>query len=86
MRPVATERIVSRLVIAGLSSAAVTSRPESVTAVFTLSRMASGESARSIVPRGDSSDLDIFAVGSCRSITRAPTFGMAASGSVNVSP
>ena len=39
-----------------------------------------------MVPSGDSTDLDILRSGCWRSITRAAAPGMAASGTVNVSP
>jgi hypothetical protein len=72
--------------MAGLSGPATTSRPESVTAIFTFRWISSGGSVTFKVPSGDSVDLDIFAVGSWRSMILAPTFGMAAWGSTKVSP
>ena len=38
------------------------------------------------MPCGESSDFDIFRVGSCRSMTRAPNGGNVAFGTTNVSP
>ena len=86
-RPVATEYTVSRFEIAGLSSRSTISRPESVTAVFTFLRRTSGGSVTLIVPCGESADFDILAVGSWKSMTRAPPSagGMSASGTTNVS-
>ncbi len=37
-------------------------------------------------PASDAADLDILAVGSCRSITRAPARGSTAFGTTKVSP
>ncbi len=39
-----------------------------------------------MVPSGDSTDFDILRSGCCRSMTRAPVPGIAASGTVKVSP
>ena len=72
--------------MAGLSSPATTSRPESVTALRTFFAMASGGSRTAIVPCGESADFDIFASGNCRSMILAPTGGMVAWGITNVSP
>ena len=58
----------------------------SVTARRTFLVISSSESRRPIVPRGDSTDFDILRSGCCRSMTRAPVPGMAASGTVKVAP
>ena len=63
-----------------------TSRPESVTAERTFLATTSGGSITSTVPCGVPPVVDILRVGSCRSITRPPVLGMAASGSRSVSP
>ncbi len=72
--------------MAGFSGEATISRPESVTAERIFLRITSGSSVTLTVPWGDSEDLDIFDAGSCRSMTRAPSFGIAASGRAKVSP
>jgi len=64
-----------RFVIPGLSSARRTSRPESVTAVLNLRRITSGSSSSTTVPCSVPPVVDIFFVGSCRSMIRAPTSG-----------
>ena len=86
--PEQAARIVSRLATPGFSSGQKrTSRPESVTARETLRRMASGGSSSRTVPGASgAADLLIFLAGSCRSMTRAPTGGVTARGTTNVSP
>jgi hypothetical protein len=63
-----------------------TSRPESVTAERIFLATTSGGSITSTVPCGVPRVVDILLPGSCRSITRSPLAGMAASGSGNSSP
>ncbi len=63
-----------------------TSRPESVTAERILRVTTSAGSVRSRVPWGVPPVVDIFRVGSWRSITRPPVPGIAASGSFRSSP
>ena len=63
-----------------------TSVSESVTALLIRFVIALGSSRSTIVPCGESADFDIFALGFCRSMMRAPTGGIAASGTTNVSP
>ncbi len=45
-----------------------------------------GSSSSSTMPFGDEADLDILAVGSCRSVILAVPLMMYGSGTVNVSP
>ena len=59
---------------------------ESVTALLIRLVIAVGSSSSVIVPWGESSDFDILAVGFWRSMIRAPTGGMLASGTTSVSP
>ena len=69
-----------RLVTPGLSSPRRTSRPESVTAERNFLRIASGSSSSRTVPCGVPPVVDIFFVGSCRSMMRAPDLGIDAVG------
>ena len=80
------ERISSSAVTPGLSAAARTSEPESVTAdmIFFFSR--DGGSSTRIVPSSVPPVVDILFVGACRSMMRAPAGGIAASGTLNVVP
>ena len=64
-----------RFVTPGLSSPRRTSPPESVTALRTFLRIVSGGSSSSSVPCGVPPVVDIFLVGSCRSMIRAPISG-----------
>ena len=64
-----------RFVTPGLSSPRRTSLPESVTADWTFLRITSGGSSISSVPCGVPPVVDIFFVGSCRSMIRAPISG-----------
>ena len=64
-----------RFVMPGLPRARRTSLPESVTALFTFFVTVSGESSTNTVPCGVPPVVDIFEVGSCRSMIRAPTSG-----------
>ena len=75
-----------RLAMPSLPSPRRTSRPESVTAERIFLATTSGGSLSSTVPWGVPPVVDILLVGSCRSITRPPLEGMAASGSGNSSP
>ena len=63
-----------------------TSVSESVTADLIFLVIAFGSSSTPIVPCGESSDFDIFLVGFCRSMTRAPNGGNVAFGIMNTSP
>ena len=63
-----------------------TSRPESVTAERIFLATTSAGSVSSTVPWGLPPVVDIFLVGCWRSITRPPVDGIAASGTVKVSP
>ena len=60
--------------------------PESVTARLNLRMTASGSSSTYTVPCSLAAVVDIFRVGSWRSRMRAPTSGIRASGTTNVSP
>ena len=65
-----------RFVTPGLSDPRRTSRPESVTAVLNFRRITSASSSIRTTPCASGGELvDIFAVGSCRSMIRAPTSG-----------
>ena len=75
-----------QVVHAARSGSAVISPRLSVTARFTLRTTASASSIMEIKAFGLGSDLLILAVGSCRLMMRAPTFGMYGSGTTNVSP
>ena len=87
MVPVAAARMASRFDTPGLVSGSKRTSPSvSVTARRILRLTSSGSSSRYTVPWGDSDVLPIFPVGFCRSMMRAPTLGMAASGTTNVSP
>ena len=66
--------------IPGLSSPRATSLPESVTALRSFLRIASGSSSTYTIPCPVDSVVDIFRVGSCRSMIRAPTAGNAVVG------
>ena len=68
------------------SGSKVTSRPVSVTAERIFFADLAGSSSSSTMPFGDDADLDIFAVGSCRSVTFAVPLMMYGLGTVNVSP
>jgi hypothetical protein len=72
-----------RLAMPSLPSPRRTSRPESVTAERTFLATVSGGSMTSTVPCGVPRVVDIFRVGSCRSMTRWPLAGIAASGRAN---
>ena len=75
-----------RFVTPGLSGAARTSRPESVTAEPTFLRIVFSSSSTSTVPCSVPPVVDIFRSGSCRSMIRAPTSGSTSSGTTSVSP
>ena len=64
-----------RFVTPGLSSPRRTSEPESVTADLNFFMTTSGSSRIRTVPCGVPEVVDIFFVGSCRSMIRAPTSG-----------
>ena len=84
---VAAPRIERRFDTPGLvSKSKLTSLLESVTARLNFFAIEVGSSNIPIVPFADSEDLDILFLGSCRSITRAATFGIAADGMISVSP
>ena len=86
-RWVVAARIDSRLDTPGLATGSKrTSVSESVTALLMRLVIVFGSSSRAIVPWGESADFDILLVGCCRSMIRAPTGGMAASGTTSVSP
>ena len=76
---------MSRFVMAGRVSSKRISVPESVTARLNLRRIVSASSMSVMLPWTFSSDFDIFFDGSSSAIIFAPTFGMKASGSRNVS-
>ena len=59
----------------GLSSPPPHLRPESVTAERNFFLISSGSSSRRTVPCAVPPVVDIFFVGSCRSMIRAPTSG-----------
>ena len=63
-----------------------TSLSESVTARLNFLDIAALSSSRYTSPLSLVADFDIFDVGSCKSITRAPAFGCTAFGKTNVSP
>ncbi len=87
MRPVQAARIDSRLDTPGLATGSKrTSASVSVTARLIFFSTSFNGSSTPMVPWGESNDFDILLVGCCRSITRAPARGMAASGTTNVSP
>jgi hypothetical protein len=84
---VVAARIWRRFDTPGLATGSKrTSVSESVTALLMRFVIAVGSSSSAIVPWGESADFDIFAVGFCRSMMRAPTGGIAASGTTSVSP
>ena len=62
------------------------SRPVSVTADRIFLADLAGSSSSSMMPFGDEADLDIFAVGSCRSVIFAVSLRMYGSGTVSVGP
>ena len=62
------------------------SRPVSVTAERIFLADFAGSSSSSMMPAGDDADLDIFAVGSCRSVIFAVSLTMCGAGTVNVWP
>ena len=64
-----------RFVTPGLSAARRTSEPESVTADLNFFRITSEVVEDPTVPCGVPTVVDIFFVGSCRSMIRAPTSG-----------
>ncbi len=71
----------------GLVSVSKTiSRPVSVTAERIFLAERAGSSSRSTMPPGDEEDLDIFAVGSCRSVIFAVSLTMCGAGTVKVGP
>ena len=77
----------SRLDTPGLScSSKRISRSVSVTADLIFFALTFGSASSSIRPAGDSADLDIFAVGSCRSMIFAVSLTMYGSGTVKVLP
>src|ERR1700754_2325649 len=79
--------MLSRLETPGLVSGLKwISRPVSVTAERIFFADLAGSSSRSMIPAGDDADLDIFAVGSCRSVIFAVSLGMKADGTANVAP
>ena len=84
----AAPRIESRFDTPGLAAASKrTSCSVSVTARLTFFSIASGSLEQlGWCPARVGPTCDIFAVGSCRSMIRAPTVGIVASGTVKVGP
>jgi len=78
--------IVIRFSIPSLPSPRRTSRPESVTALLIFFRTTSGSSSMSTVPCAVPPVVDIFFVGSWRSMIFAPSFGTTTFGTTRVSP
>jgi len=62
------------------------SRPVSVTADLIFLADRAGSSSSMMIPAGDDADLDIFAVGSCRSVIFAVSRTMYGAGTVKVGP
>ena len=84
-RPVVPARICRRFDTPGfVAGSKRTSLSESVTALLMRLAIAFGSSSSEIVPWGESADFDIFFVGCWRSMMRAPTGGIAASGTTKV--
>src|SRR5262245_63426819 len=85
--PVQAPRIDRRFDTPGLVAGSNRTSPSlSVTARLNLRLMASDDSSTRTLPWGELTDFDIFWVGSWRSMIRAPTLGIAASGTTKVSP
>ena len=79
--------MVNRFAIPGFAAwSYVISRPVSVTAERIFFADRAGSSSRSMIPLGEDADLDIFAVGSWRSVILAAEPVMYGAGTVNVDP